>query len=160
MTQGDQIDYPIPPVDAIEPPPEWEQLRQQCPVAHVRLPSGDQAALLTRYDDVRQVLSDPRFARTGDGAARVSAEGAGAPPPSGFLSSSTVLSRSAAQGARGSESRAPLAAHYGPSEANFFVNTTGDRLAPIDARTKSAAWRSLVVRRSRITSRISRLNRS
>lgn len=78
MTQGDQIvDYPIPPVDAIEPPPEWERLRQQCPVAQVRLPSGDQAALLTRYDDVRQVLSDPRFTRTADGAARVSAEGAG-----------------------------------------------------------------------------------
>ncbi|TCC35647.1 cytochrome P450 [Kribbella speibonae] len=78
MTDSDQlVNYPIPPVDAIEPPPEWEQLRQQCPVAHVRLPSGDQAALLTRYDDVRQVLSDARFARTAEGAARVSAEGAG-----------------------------------------------------------------------------------
>jgi hypothetical protein len=50
------VDYPIPVVGAIEPPPEWEQLRQQCPVAHVRLPSGDQASLLTRYDDVKQVL--------------------------------------------------------------------------------------------------------
>jgi len=39
------VDYPFPPVDAIEPPAEWEQLRQQCPVAHVRLPSGDQASL-------------------------------------------------------------------------------------------------------------------
>ncbi|MFF0344194.1 cytochrome P450 [Kribbella sp. NPDC004875] len=78
MTDSDQIvDYPLPPVDAIEPPPEWEELRRQCPVAHVRLPSGDQAALLTRYDDVRQVLSDARFARTAEGAARVSAEGAG-----------------------------------------------------------------------------------
>ncbi|MFF0269327.1 cytochrome P450 [Kribbella sp. NPDC004536] len=78
MTDGDQlVRYPIPPVDAIEPPPEWERLRQQCPVAHVQLPSGDEAALLTRYDDVRQVLSDPRFARTAEGAARVSAEGAG-----------------------------------------------------------------------------------
>ncbi|WP_432888727.1 cytochrome P450 [Kribbella sp. CA-245084] len=79
MTESDQIvDYPIPPVDAIEPPPEWERLRQECPVAQVRLPSGDQAALLTRYDDVRQVLSDPRFPRTADGAARVSAGGTGA----------------------------------------------------------------------------------
>ncbi|MGZ0148329.1 cytochrome P450 [Kribbella sp. WER1] len=78
MTDSEQlVQYPIPPVDAIEPPPEWERLRQQCPVAHVQLPSGDQAALLTRYDDVRQVLSDPRFARTAEGSARVSAEGTG-----------------------------------------------------------------------------------
>ncbi|MDX3002707.1 cytochrome P450 [Kribbella solani] len=78
MTDSDQLaEYPIPPVDAIEPPPEWERLREQCPVAHVRLPSGDQAALLTRYDDVRQVLSDPRFTRNAEGAARVSAEGSG-----------------------------------------------------------------------------------
>ncbi|MET9268709.1 cytochrome P450 [Kribbella sp. NPDC003557] len=78
MTDSDQlVEYPIPPVDAIDPPPEWQQFRQECPVAHVRLPSGDQAALLTRYDDVRQVLSDARFARTAEGAARVSAQGAG-----------------------------------------------------------------------------------
>ncbi|WP_327640435.1 cytochrome P450 [Kribbella sp. NBC_00482] len=73
MTDSDEIvDYPIPPVDAIQPPPEWERMRQQCPVAHVRLPSGDQATLLTRYDDVKQVLADPRFTRTADDAARVS----------------------------------------------------------------------------------------
>ncbi|MFF1818605.1 cytochrome P450 [Kribbella sp. NPDC058245] len=77
MTERDLIDYPMPPVAAVEPPAEWEELRQQCPVAHVRLPSGDQAALLTRYDDVRQVLADPRFGRTtqAEGAARISAEG-------------------------------------------------------------------------------------
>jgi cytochrome P450 len=75
VTQSDDqavVDYPIPVVGAIEPPPEWEQLRQQCPVAHVRLPSGDQASLLTRYDDVKQVLADPRFTRTAEDAARVS----------------------------------------------------------------------------------------
>lgn len=78
MTDSEQlVQYPIPPVDAIEPPPEWERLRSKCPVAHVQLPSGDEATLLTRYDDVRQVLSDPRFPRTAEGAARVSAEGAG-----------------------------------------------------------------------------------
>ncbi|MFJ1767805.1 cytochrome P450 [Amycolatopsis sp. NPDC088138] len=48
---------------ALDPPAEWERLRRQCPVAAVRLPSGDQASLLTRYDDVKQVLSDPRFTR-------------------------------------------------------------------------------------------------
>ncbi|NOL44821.1 cytochrome P450 [Kribbella sandramycini] len=68
----------MPPIDAIEPPPEWAELRQQCPVAHVRLPSGDQATLLTRYGDVRQLIADPRFGRTAEeeGGARIGAEGA------------------------------------------------------------------------------------
>jgi cytochrome P450 len=57
------LHYPIPGPSALEPPAEWAQLRQQCPVAHVKFPSGDEATLLTRYDDVRQVLSDPRFGR-------------------------------------------------------------------------------------------------
>ena len=61
------LPYPIPNDAALDPPAEWEELRQQCPVAHVRFPSGDQATLLTRYDDVRKVLSDPRFGR-GSGA--------------------------------------------------------------------------------------------
>jgi cytochrome P450 len=76
VTDSEQlVDYPIPPVEAIEPPPDWERMRQQCPVAHVRLPSGDQATLLTRYDDVKQVLADPRFTRTAEDAARVSESG-------------------------------------------------------------------------------------
>jgi len=48
-------------------------------VAHVRLPSGDKAVLLTRYDDVRQMLSDPRFTHnlSAEGAARTTANEAG-----------------------------------------------------------------------------------
>ncbi|MFD1536568.1 cytochrome P450 [Nonomuraea guangzhouensis] len=55
--------YPIPNDAALEPPAEWAELRGECPVAHVKLPSGDQATLLTRYEDVKQVLADPRFSR-------------------------------------------------------------------------------------------------
>lgn len=67
------LSYPLPRPAALEPPPEWEELRQRCPVARVTLPSGDQASLLTRYADVRQVLSDRRFGRRLDapGAARI-----------------------------------------------------------------------------------------
>ncbi|MFC7328255.1 cytochrome P450 [Marinactinospora rubrisoli] len=67
------LDYPIPSEAALEPPAEWAELRQRCPVAHVKLPSGDDATLLTRYDDVKEVLADPRFTRrlTADGAARI-----------------------------------------------------------------------------------------
>ncbi|MEV0648455.1 cytochrome P450 [Phytomonospora sp. NPDC050363] len=72
-TERTPRDYPFPVPEGIAPPGEWAELRQGCPVAHVRLPSGDQATLLTRYDDVRRVLSDPRFPRdlTAPDAARL-----------------------------------------------------------------------------------------
>ena len=68
------LNYPIPNPTALEPPAEWAELRQGCPVAPVRLPSGDRAVVLTRYTDVKQVLSDPRFTRqlSAPGAARIS----------------------------------------------------------------------------------------
>lgn len=46
---------------AIDISAHMEYLRDHEPVARVRLPSGEQAWLVTRYDDVRMVLSDPRF---------------------------------------------------------------------------------------------------
>ncbi len=65
--------YPIPSEAALEPPTEWARLREQCPVTRVRLASGDEATLVTRYDDVKRVLADPRFTRPtpADDAARV-----------------------------------------------------------------------------------------
>ncbi|MEV6306379.1 cytochrome P450 [Actinoplanes sp. NPDC051861] len=76
---SDLPEYPFAQPTALEPPPEWAELRDRCPVAAVRLASGDQALLLTRYEDVRQVLSDPRFTRQlhADGAARVTANESG-----------------------------------------------------------------------------------
>lgn len=73
------LSYPIPSEAALEPPQEWAQLRQECPVARVTLPSGDEASLITRYDDVKAVLSDPRLTRgvNAPGAARVSASRSG-----------------------------------------------------------------------------------
>lgn len=72
QTPSDPVDYPFAAPVGIEPPAEWADLRQGCPVAHVRLPSGDQARLLTRYDDVRGMLADPRFTRSAPGSARMS----------------------------------------------------------------------------------------
>ncbi|WP_026152419.1 cytochrome P450 [Actinopolyspora halophila] len=77
---GEQLlDYPLPASGALEPPEEWQRLRQQCPVAGVRLPSGDEASLVTRHEDVKQVLSDQRFTRDlgASGGARVSANESG-----------------------------------------------------------------------------------
>ena len=74
------LNYPFPNPTPLEPPVEWAELRRNCPVAKVRLPSGDEATLLTRYEDVRTVLSDPRFTReldTASGAARVAANESG-----------------------------------------------------------------------------------
>jgi len=68
--------YPLKAPSALRPSEEWAGLREKCPVARVSLPSGDEAALLTRYEDVRTALSDPRFSREGltrPDAARVSA---------------------------------------------------------------------------------------
>ncbi|KYG10679.1 cytochrome [Sorangium cellulosum] len=77
---SDQVlEYPFRAPNAVEPPEEWAKLRKGCPVAHVRLPSGDEAVLVTRYDDVRHVLSDPRFTRnlSQEGAARITANEGG-----------------------------------------------------------------------------------
>ena len=76
MTEVQPRRYPLKAPSALQPSEEWEELRRKCPVARVHLPSGDEAALLTRYDDVRTALSDPRFSREGltrPDAARVSA---------------------------------------------------------------------------------------
>ncbi|WP_410601150.1 cytochrome P450 [Amycolatopsis sp. lyj-90] len=58
-----------------EPPPELAALREE-PVVRVNLPSGDEAYLVTRYADVRDVLSDPRLSRNRDrpGAPRMTVE--------------------------------------------------------------------------------------
>ncbi|MCF6468321.1 cytochrome P450 [Nonomuraea sp. MG754425] len=85
-------EYPFRNPTALEPPQEWAELRQGCPVAPIRLASGDTALLLTRYDDVKQVLSDPRFTRQLDaeGAARVTANESGGVFGSGVSGASTM----------------------------------------------------------------------
>ncbi|MFB9467925.1 cytochrome P450 [Nonomuraea salmonea] len=80
MSVNEQVlNYPIPNDAALDPPAEWARLRGECPVAHVKLPSGDGARLITRYEDVKAVLADPRFTRrlTAPDAARLSADGGG-----------------------------------------------------------------------------------
>jgi cytochrome P450 len=81
MEHGRQevLSYPLSSPAALEPPVEWGHLRRECPVAHIKFPSGDSASMVTRYDDVRNVLSDPRFTRALDApdAARISATDSG-----------------------------------------------------------------------------------
>ncbi|MGW0519258.1 cytochrome P450 [Crossiella sp. NPDC003009] len=65
--------FPFETDAALEPPAEWADYQKGCPVAKVQLASGDEATLITRYEDVKSVLADPRFTRptAADNAARV-----------------------------------------------------------------------------------------
>jgi cytochrome P450 len=97
---GRTLPYPIPAQGALEPPPEWAQLRERCPVAPVRFPSGDEAALVTRYDDVKLVLSDPRFVRnfSADDAASIAEGDSGGVFESEMATSTRVPGTSAGAG--------------------------------------------------------------
>ena len=68
--------YPFARPSALDPSPEYAELRSRCPVAQVTMPSGDPAFLVASYDGVRTALSDPRFSRkatTRPDAPRISA---------------------------------------------------------------------------------------
>jgi len=65
-------EYPFAWPSPIDQPQEWESVHEE-PLVPVRLPSGDEALLITRYDDVRAVLADHRVSknRNRKGAARM-----------------------------------------------------------------------------------------
>ncbi|MFE3603604.1 cytochrome P450 [Streptomyces sp. NPDC059096] len=44
-----------------DPPPQYAELRKEAPVSPIRLWNGAVAWLVTRYEDQRAVLADPRF---------------------------------------------------------------------------------------------------
>ena len=66
MTATSPAEAPIPfppPPSMFHPSPEMKELQRSNPVVRTRLPDGRVGWLVTRYDDVRQVLIDPRFSR-------------------------------------------------------------------------------------------------
>lgn len=60
---GTGIAFPFSSPRPLEMPAEFGWLREKEPVARVTFPTGDRGWLVTRYDDVRTVLTDPRFSR-------------------------------------------------------------------------------------------------
>ena len=48
-----------------DPHPAYEELRRESPVRPIALPTGATGWLVTRYDDVRQALTDPRLSKGG-----------------------------------------------------------------------------------------------
>ena len=55
------LSFPSPRERPLDPPSVQTDLRETCPVVAVELHDGQPAWLLTRYDDIRTVLSDDRF---------------------------------------------------------------------------------------------------
>ncbi|MDK3022657.1 cytochrome P450 [Cupriavidus taiwanensis] len=58
---GSIPDFPPDRVDPLAPPPVYFQMQQGSGLGQAKLWDGKIAWLITRYDDVRSVLSDPRF---------------------------------------------------------------------------------------------------
>jgi cytochrome P450 len=56
--------YPFTRHRPFEMPREFAWLRGNAPISRVKLAGGEPAWLITRYEDVRTALTDPRFART------------------------------------------------------------------------------------------------
>jgi cytochrome P450 len=63
MTQDLQIDFTDPAFQN-DPHPVYARMRRTGPVRRVKLPSGLHAWLVTRYDDGRRALADPRLSKS------------------------------------------------------------------------------------------------
>lgn len=53
--------FPAPRTCPFAPPTQYQKLREENPISRVELPSGMTAWALTRLEDVRAMLADPRF---------------------------------------------------------------------------------------------------
>ncbi|WP_031511962.1 cytochrome P450 [Streptomyces sp. NRRL F-5123] len=63
MSDDALLPYPLPLGPLSEPPQEYSELRDRCPVTRVRLPSGSTALMVTGYDEVEAAMSDRRLSR-------------------------------------------------------------------------------------------------
>jgi cytochrome P450 len=72
------VAYPFPPPPSLyEPSTKLAELRTEQPVVELLMPDGNTAWLVTRYEDVRQVLIDPRFSRAAASGPNVPSTGLG-----------------------------------------------------------------------------------
>ncbi|WP_329190266.1 cytochrome P450 [Actinacidiphila glaucinigra] len=63
MAATEPRNYPFTEADRLTVDPAFAGLRKDEPLCRVRFPYGEAAWLVTRYEDVRTVLGDPRFSR-------------------------------------------------------------------------------------------------
>jgi cytochrome P450 len=57
------LTFPFQGTTIYDPAPEYARLRAEQPVVRISMPGGDLAWLVTRYEDVRKVMTDLRFSR-------------------------------------------------------------------------------------------------
>jgi cytochrome P450 len=62
--RGELRPYPFGANERLDLHPLYQHVREHEPLSWVRMPYGEPAWLVTRYDDVRTVLGDARFSRT------------------------------------------------------------------------------------------------
>jgi len=62
-TSGTPYTMPFGEPDGLTFPPLYARLQREEPLARIRMAYGGEAWMVTRYDDVKTVLSDPRFSR-------------------------------------------------------------------------------------------------
>jgi cytochrome P450 len=60
LAESEIADFPVPRAHPLDPP-EYRKLTGGRPIIRVRTSRGDLAWLVTRYEDARAVLTDPRF---------------------------------------------------------------------------------------------------
>ncbi|AHH97209.1 cytochrome P450 [Kutzneria viridogrisea] len=60
-TEEPALQFPLVRECPFSPPAEYRQIREEAPVTKVRTPEGKQMWVVTRHEDVRQVLNDRRF---------------------------------------------------------------------------------------------------
>jgi cytochrome P450 len=61
MTESLLPELPRARVHPFDPPPEYDRLRKQSPISRFVWPNGVEGWLVTTYDEVRALLSDPRL---------------------------------------------------------------------------------------------------
>jgi cytochrome P450 len=57
----------VDPAFQADPYPAFARWREEGPVRRIQLPGGAEAWLITRYEEVRQALNDPRLSKTAPG---------------------------------------------------------------------------------------------
>lgn len=61
---AERLQLPLPRPNVLDLAPLYEVLRREAPVTPVTTPAGDPAWLVTRFDEVRALLGDPRLGRS------------------------------------------------------------------------------------------------
>ncbi|MFC0436582.1 cytochrome P450 [Kutzneria buriramensis] len=79
------VRYPFGEAVALEPHPRFAELRESEPPLRVTMPFGGDAWLVTRYEQAKFVLSDPRFSRAAAAGADVPRSRPGFEPPGNLL---------------------------------------------------------------------------